>query len=168
MRKILINIILIIMMTVVILYADNCPKEISQEFSESFKEKFSDWRSVTLIGISCTQKENNIMLIVNYRSVGTTALKGWFANWDVVTGSARKIFQSAFNFNQVIFVELHFYNPYLDEFGNKYLKHEVTMQMDRDLAEKINWENFTNDMLYRLLDKKGFFEVVNGEKITEN
>ena len=106
------------------------------------------------------------MINLDYRSLDTTALKGWFSNWKVVSGSAKNIFHSAFNFPQVIYTELHFYNPYIDEFGNRYLKHEVTMQMDRDLADKINWENITNDMLISLLKKWDLVKMVDdGEKI---
>lgn len=144
-----------------------CPQEISLEFSGSFTEKFSHWRDVILINLTCFQKENGIMINLDYRSLETTALRGWFANWKVVTGSAKNIVQSAFEFPQVIYVELDFYNPYKDEYGNVYYKHEVTMQMERDLAEEINWNNFTHDMLASLLEKRGLIKVVDGEKIQD-
>jgi len=104
-----------------------CLKEISLEFSGSFTEKFSYWRDVILINLTYFQKENGIMINLDYRSLETTALRGWFANWKVVTGSAKNIVQSAFEFPQVIYIELDFYNPYKDEYGNVYYKHEVTM-----------------------------------------
>lgn len=144
-----------------------CLKEISLEFSGSFTEKFSYWRDVILINLTYFQKENGIMINLDYRSLETTALRGWFANWKVVTGSAKNIVQSAFEFPQVIYIELDFYNPYKDEYGNVYYKHEVTMQMERDLAEEINWNNFTNDMLASLLEKRGLIKVVDGEKIQD-
>jgi len=39
--------------------------------------------------------------------------------------------------------------------------------MERDLAEEINWNNFTNDMLASLLEKRGLIKVVDGEKIQD-
>jgi hypothetical protein len=149
--------------------SNNCPQEITQEFQEStFKEKFTSWQYIALINLLCKQKENGLMITINYRSLGTTALAGFFADWRTVIGSAEKIFQSAFNFPQVVYVELHFYNPYLDEFGNRYLKHEVTMSVDRELAEKINWENITENMFWSLLSKRGLIERVDGEEIRDN
>jgi len=144
---------------------NNCPQDIYQEFTVSFKEKFSDWQYVTLIDLSCSENSNGIKLFIKYRSLGTTALKGWFADTNTLYGSARKIFQSAFNFSEVINVTLYFYNIYKDEFGNIFYRHEVTMEMNRDLAEKINWSNFDNDMLRNLLNKYSLIKLEDGEEI---
>lgn len=174
MRKIVFILVLTVLISAISIQANNCPQEISQKLRGLFEEKFTGpncvlWSSVTLLKISCTQEKNGIMITIDYRSTERNiAIKGWFANWKPILGSPRMIFQLAFGFPQVIHVKLNFYNPYLDEFGNRFFKHEVTMEMDCDLAKKINWANFTDDMLGNLLDKRGLVKIVNGEKIQEN
>jgi len=145
----------------------NCSHEILDEFCNSFEKKYSYWRSVTLLQLTCSHQETGLNLFIKYRAFETICLDGIFANWKVISGSARRLFQTAFHFSEITFVDLRFYNPYLDEFGSKYFRHEVTMQMDRSLADKINWDNITDDMMFNLLNERGLIEKIKGEKIVE-